>query len=48
MVESEGILEKADRVIFMDEGYIVEQGTLEEVINHLQQTRTQDFLSKVL
>ncbi len=40
--------EVADRVIFMDGGYIVEEGTPEEVFNHPQHSRTQDFLNKVL
>ena len=40
--------EVADRVIFMDEGKIVEEGTPEEIFNNPQQARTQDFLRKVL
>jgi len=40
--------EVADRVIFMDEGLIVEEGTAEEVIVNPQHERTQAFLSKVL
>ncbi len=40
--------EVADKVIFMDGGYIVEQGTPDAVLNHPQMERTQDFLSKVL
>ena len=40
--------EVSDRVIFMDGGYIVEQGTPDAVINHPQEARTKDFLSKVL
>ena len=40
--------EVADKVIFMDGGYIVEQGTPDEVLNHPQMDRTKDFLSKVL
>ena len=38
----------ADRVVFMDGGYIVEEGTPEEVFDHPQQPRTQEFLRKVL
>ncbi|MBR3764155.1 MAG: amino acid ABC transporter ATP-binding protein [Clostridia bacterium] len=38
----------ADHVIFMDGGYIVEQGTPEAVLDDPQQPRTQDFLRKVL
>lgn len=40
--------EVADRVIFMEGGYIVEQGTPEELILHPKEPRTIDFLSKVL
>ncbi|MCI8704035.1 MAG: amino acid ABC transporter ATP-binding protein [Anaerotignum sp.] len=40
--------EVAHRVIFMDGGYIVEQGTPEEVFGNPQNKRTQDFLNKVL
>ena len=40
--------EVADRVVFMDGGYIVEEGTPEEVFVNPQNKRTQDFLNKVL
>jgi glutamine transport system ATP-binding protein len=40
--------EVSDRVIFMADGYIVEEGTPEEVFGNPQQPRTQDFLRKVL
>ena len=40
--------EVADRIVFMDGGYIVEQGTPEEIINHPKEERTIDFLNKVL
>lgn len=40
--------EVADRVVFMDGGYIVEQGTPEEVICNPKEARTIDFLNKVL
>lgn len=40
--------EVADRVIFMEGGYIVEEGTPEEVILNPREERTKDFLSKVL
>jgi polar amino acid transport system ATP-binding protein len=40
--------EVSDRVIFMDGGYIVEEGAPEELIDHPRQPRTIDFLSKVL
>ncbi len=38
----------ADRVFFVDEGIIMEEGTPEEVFDHPQNPRTQSFLSKVL
>ena len=40
--------EVADRIVFMDGGYIVEQGTPDEVISHPKEARTIDFLNKVL
>ena len=40
--------EVASRVIFMEGGYIVEEGTPEEVFNNPKEPRTIDFLSKVL
>ncbi len=40
--------EVADRVIFMDGGYIVEEGKPEQVIGAPTQPRTQEFLRKVL
>lgn len=40
--------EVADRVIFMEGGYIVEEGTPDEIFNHAKEPRTIDFLSKVL
>ncbi len=40
--------EVASRVVFMENGYIVEQGTPEEVLDHPKEARTIDFLSKVL
>ncbi len=40
--------EVADRVIFMADGVIVEEGTPSELFGNPQQPRTQDFLSKVL
>ncbi|MBQ8592344.1 MAG: amino acid ABC transporter ATP-binding protein [Lachnospiraceae bacterium] len=40
--------EVADRIVFMDGGYIVEQGTPEEIISHPKEARTIDFLNKVL
>ena len=40
--------EVADRVLFIDGGGILEQGTPEELFAHPQQERTKSFLSKVL
>ena len=39
--------EVADRVIFMDGGVIVEEGTPEEVFDHPQSDRTKDFLGHI-
>ncbi len=38
----------ADRVIFMDQGQIVEQNNPNDFFNHPQTDRAQDFLSKIL
>ena len=38
----------ADRVIFMDQGQIVEENTPSEFFNHPKTDRTKDFLSKIL
>ena len=40
--------EVADRVIFVDEGKIKEEGTPDEIFNHPKNPRLQEFLSKVL
>jgi ABC-type polar amino acid transport system ATPase subunit len=40
--------EVAGRVIFMDEGKIIEEGTPEELFNRPREERTRTFLSKVL
>jgi polar amino acid transport system ATP-binding protein len=40
--------EVCDRVVFMDGGVIVEQGTPADVFGNPQHARTQSFLSKVL
>ncbi len=40
--------EVADRVLFMADGVIMEQGTPAELFGNPQNPRTQDFLSKVL
>lgn len=38
----------ADRVVFMDEGVIIERGTPAEIFDQPKEQRTRDFLSKVL
>ena len=40
--------EVGDRVLFFDEGRIVEEGTPAEIFQHPKEKRTQDFLNKVL
>lgn len=40
--------EVADRVLFIDEGVVLEQGTPEEIFGNPQNERTQTFLSMVL
>ena len=40
--------EVSNRVIFMDGGYIVEEGSPEEIFKNTKQERTKQFLSKVL
>ena len=40
--------EVADRILFMDGGYIVEEGTPQEVLLNPKEPRTIDFLNKVL
>lgn len=40
--------EVGNRILFMDEGKILEQGPPEAIFNHPQHPRLQDFLSKVL
>ena len=40
--------EVSDRVLFMDDGSILESGTPDQVFNHPQNPRLQDFLRKVL
>ncbi len=38
----------ADRIIFMDEGEIIEEGTPESILNHPKEERTQQFLDQIL
>ena len=40
--------EVADRVLFMDEGRILEEGTPQQIFTNPQEQRTRDFLNKVL
>ena len=40
--------EVADRIVFMDQGQIVETGTAEEILTRPSQQRTKDFISAVL
>jgi len=40
--------EVADRIIFMDEGYIIEEGSPDQIFNNPSNERTKSFLSKVL
>ena len=40
--------EVADRVLFMDEGKILEEGTPQEIFTNPKEQRTKDFLNKVL
>lgn len=40
--------EVAHRVIFMDQGYIVEEGTPEEIFGNPRNDRTRAFLARIL
>ena len=40
--------EVADRVLFMSDGLIVEQGTPDEIFSNPQNERTQQFLQSIL
>jgi ABC-type polar amino acid transport system ATPase subunit len=40
--------EVADRVIFMDKGYIVEEGTPDKIFSHPEHQRTKEFLARVI
>jgi len=40
--------EVADRVLFIDEGIVMEEGTPEEIFNNPKNSRTKEFLSQVL
>jgi polar amino acid transport system ATP-binding protein len=40
--------EVGDRVVFMDDGQIVEEGTPQEIFTNPKQERTKLFISKIL
>lgn len=40
--------EVSDRVVFMDQGVIVEEGKPEDIFNHPKEERTKEFLSRIL
>ena len=40
--------EVADRVVFVDDGQILEEGTPEQIFEHPKNERLQDFLNKIL
>ena len=40
--------EVADRVLFMADGFIAEEGTPDKIFNHPENPRTQSFLKSVL
>lgn len=40
--------EVSDRVIFMEEGYVVEDASPDQIFNHPKEVRTKEFLDKVL
>jgi polar amino acid transport system ATP-binding protein len=40
--------EVADRIVFMDAGRIIEEGTPEELFNHPKEERTREFLGRIL
>ncbi|MGD8444937.1 MAG: ATP-binding cassette domain-containing protein, partial [Desulfobacterales bacterium] len=42
------IREAADRILFLDGGLIVEEGTPDQIFNDSQHPRTQEFLSRIL
>jgi glutamine transport system ATP-binding protein len=40
--------EVGDRILFMDEGVIIEEGTADQIFNHTKNERTKSFLSKII
>ncbi|MGB5920655.1 MAG: glutamine ABC transporter ATP-binding protein GlnQ, partial [Syntrophobacteria bacterium] len=40
--------EVGDRVIFMDEGRTVEEGSVEQIFSNPQEERTKQFISQIL
>lgn len=46
--EMEFARDVSDKVIFMDKGYIVEEGTPEKIFNNPEEKRTKEFLERIL
>lgn len=46
--EMEFAREVSDRVVFMDQGVIAEEGTPEQIFNEPKQERTREFLKRTL
>jgi polar amino acid transport system ATP-binding protein len=42
------IREAADRVLFLADGMLIEEGSPEQIFTNPQEQRTKDFLSKIL
>jgi polar amino acid transport system ATP-binding protein len=42
------IREAADRILFLSDGHLLEEGTPDQIFNHPQHPRTKDFLNKIL
>ena len=40
--------EVSDRVIFMDQGVVAEEGTPDEIFNHPKEARTKEFLQRII
>ena len=40
--------EVANKVVFMDGGFVVEEGSANEIFNHPKEERTQQFLRRIL
>ena len=46
--EMEFARDVSNYVIFMDQGYIVEEGTPDAIFRHPQKERTKEFLSRMI